>query len=421
MAKIKEIKAREILDSRGNPTVEAKVTLETRHQVIASVPAGESLGKYEAVELRDGDQDRYNGMGVLKAVENVNRIIAPKLMGKDPTKQKEIDDLIIGLDGTKNKSKLGANAILSVSQGICEAGALIKGLPIYRHVEELYSGKKGQSLVIPTPTFNLINGGKHGAGNLEFQEFHIIPTSEIPYQQILEMAEEIYQATEKVLIRHGAIHSVGDEGGFAPNLFTNIDALEVIIEAIKESGHLIEKDVVLGLDVAASHFYKEGKYKIRDKTLPLEPGEMIEYYRDLANQYPLRILEDPLFEDDWGGWSRLVTMLPKITVVGDDLLVTNKERVERAVKDKACSALLAKPNQIGTISETLEVIKAARNAGWKIIVSHRSGETNDDFIADFAVGVRADFTKFGAPARGERVVKYNRLLAIEEELKTKTS
>jgi enolase len=417
MAKIKEIKAREILDSRGNPTVETKVILDTRHEVIASVPAGESLGKYEAVELRDGDRERYNGMGVLQAVENVNQIIAPRLIGKDPVQQKEIDDLMTKLDGTDNKSKLGANAILSVSQGVCEAGALIQGLPIYQHVSALFSGNNQKpALTIPLPTFNLINGGKHGAGNLEFQEFHILPTPGKKYRQTLEMAEEIYQAVEKVLIRHGAIHSVGDEGGFAPNLFTNSDALEVIVEAIKESGYALEQDVNFGLDVAASHFYQEGRYKIRDRTLPMDASELIEYYRDLIKQYPLKLLEDPLDEDDWGGWTRLVKVLPEVLIVGDDLLATNEKRVKRAIEEKACNALLAKPNQIGTISETLKVISLVREAGWKVIVSHRSGETNDDFIADFAVGVGADYTKFGAPARGERVAKYNRLLAIEEEL-----
>ncbi|HUS52309.1 MAG TPA: phosphopyruvate hydratase [Candidatus Bathyarchaeia archaeon] len=418
MAKIKAVEAREILDSRGNPTVETKVILDTRHEAVASVPAGESLGKYEAVELRDGDQDRYSGMGVLKAVENVNRIIAPQLVGKDPDSQKKLDDLLIKLDGTENKSKLGANAILSVSQGICEAAALIKGLPIYRHVSELFFEKeKKDPLKIPLPTFNLINGGRHGAGNLEFQEFHIVPAPGKEYRQVLEMAEEVYQTVEKVLIRHGAIHSVGDEGGFAPNLFTNLDALEVIVEAINESCHVIEKDIYLGLDVAASHFYKEGRYKIRDRTLAMDTNELIEYYHDLVKQYPLALIEDPLHEDDWGGWSKLVGVLPDTVVVGDDLLATNKSRVEKAISEKACNALLAKPNQIGTISETIEVIRMVRKAGLKVVVSHRSGETNDDFIADFAVGVGADYTKFGAPARGERVAKYNRLSAIEEELR----
>ncbi len=417
MAKIKVVKAREILDSRGNPTVETKIVFDDNQSVEASVPAGESLGKYEAVELRDEDPKRYNGMGVLKAVANVNQIIAPQLIGKDPLQQKQLDDLLVSLDGTKNKSKLGANAILSVSQAICEAGALAMKMEIYDYVNYLFSGsQKKDSLLMPVPTFNLINGGKHGAGNLEFQEFHIIPASGRAYYQALEMAEEIYQQVEKVLIRHGAIHSVGDEGGFAPNLFTNMDALEVIIEAIKESGHNFRRDVFLGLDVAAAHFYKGGKYSIRDRTQPLDSLELMQYYRQLAQAYPLFLLEDPFYEDDWDSWIKLTAQLEKTITVGDDLLCTNQERLKKAIKEKACKAILVKPNQIGTISETFEVIKIAQEGNFKVVVSHRSGETNDDFIADFAVGVQADFTKFGAPARGERVAKYNRLLEIESQL-----
>lgn len=409
---VQTIKARQILDSRGHPTVEAKVTLSDGRSVVASIPSGGSLGKYEAVELRDNDPEKFDGLGVLKAVANVNQVIAPKIVGADPTKQKEIDDQLIQLDGTTNKSSLGANAILAVSQGVCEAGALAKGVPIYRHVADLF----GQTeLKMPLCTFNLINGGKHGAGNLDFQEFHILPFAST-YAEALEMGEEVYQSVEKVLIRHGAIHSVGDEGGFAPNLFTNLDALEVLVDAIKAAGVVFGKDVFLGLDVAASHFYQNGRYKIRDRTMPLRSDEFIDYYRDLNQQYPLYLLEDPLDEDDWDNWSRLTTQMKDIHVVGDDLLATNKERVEKAIKQKACNAILVKPNQVGSISETLEVIKIAREAGWKTIVSHRSGETNDDFIADFAIGVGTDLVKFGAPARGERVAKYNRLLAIEEEI-----
>lgn len=420
MAVIKEIKAREILDSRGNPTVETKIVLDNGKETVASIPSGESLGRYEAVELRDGDPKRYDGLGVLKAVANVNQILAPKLIGQDPTQQKQLDELLIALDGTENKSKLGANAILSVSQAVCEAGALAKNLSIYQYVNQLFFGTDNpEKLFMPVPTFNLINGGKHGAGNLEFQEFHIIPASGKAYYQSLEMAEEIYHTVEKVLIRHGAVHSVGDEGGFAPNLFTNMDALEVIVEAIRESGHEFRNDVFLGLDVAASHFYKNGRYSIRDRTQALTAQELIEYYRELCLAYPLLLLEDPLYEDDWQGWNKLSFQLDKTIIVGDDLLCTNPKRIEKAIKEKSCRAILVKPNQIGTISETLRVINLSRQAGWKVIVSHRSGETNDDFIADFAVGVQADFTKFGAPARGERVAKYNRLSEIESELATK--
>jgi enolase len=412
LLKIKKIVAREILDSRGNPTVETRLWLSDDSSVIASVPSGGSLGKHEAVELRDNDQKRFGGLGVLKAVENVNKVIGPKIIGLDPTNQEAIDKLLIRLDGTENKSSLGANSILSVSQGVCEAGALAKKTPIYKHVADLFHLEK---LKMPVPTFNLINGGKHGAGNLEFQEFHIVPF--LPtYAKALEVGEAVYHAVEKILIRHGAIHSVGDEGGFAPNLFTNLDALEVLVEGIKEAGAVFGKEVFLGLDVAASHFYQDGKYKIRDRTAPLSAEELIAYFQDLNRQYPLYLLEDPLDEDDWGNWIRITSEMKSAIIVGDDLLATNKKRVQKAIKEKACSGILIKPNQIGTISETMAVVRVARQAEWKVNVSHRSGETTDDFIADFAVGVGADLVKFGAPARGERVVKYNRLLEIEKEL-----
>ena len=414
MAKIKSIKAREILDSRGNPTVETRIVLDDNSIVTTSVPSGASLGKYEAVEIRDNDQARYWGMGVLKAVANVNEVISPKIIGLDPSNQEKIDRILIKLDGTENKSKLGANAILSVSQGVCKAAAAAVKLPIYRYVAHLY-GLKEEKFRMPSPIFNLINGGKHGAGNLDFQEFHIIPF-QTSYSQALQRGEEIYHTVEKVLIRHKAIHSVGDEGGFAPNLFSNLDALEILIEAIRESGGKLKKDVFLSLDVAASHFYQGGKYKIRDRTVPMDTDEFAEYYSDLNRQYPLYMLEDPFHEDDWRGWQEISIALPQTTIVGDDLLATSKNRVEKAIREKACSAILVKPNQVGTISETIKVLKIARKAGWKVTVSHRSGETNDDFIADFAIGVGADHVKFGAPARGERVAKYNRLLAIEEEL-----
>lgn len=417
MAKIKAIQAREILDSRGNPTVEAKVELDNGAVGIASVASGSSVGKYEAVELRDEDPNRLNGMGVLKAVANVNQIIAPKLIGLEAENQLAIDKTLIDLDGTENKSKLGANATLAVSQGVCEATAASERVANYEHVAHLY-GLNPQNLKMPIPTFNLINGGAHGAGNLDFQEFHIIPSAEKKYSQALVMAEEIYQMVKKVLIQHAAIHSVGDEGGFAPNLFTNLDALEILTKAIGLTPYKFRQDVFLGLDIAASHFYQDGKYKIRDRTSPMEAAELIDYYRDLHQQYPLLTLEDPIFEDDWDGWAKISQALPETLIIGDDLLATSKKRVQEAIKRQACKAILVKPNQIGTIAEAIEVIKICRSAGWKIIVSHRSGETTDDFIADFAVGVGADYTKFGAPARGERVVKYNRLLEIEANVAT---
>ena len=414
MAKIKTIKAREILDSRGNPTVETVVILDDNSQAEASIPSGASLGKYEAIELRDNDPQRYQGMGVLKAVNNVNQIITPNLLGMEAKEQIKIDKLLIELDGTPNKSKLGANALLSVSQGIVEAAAVSQKLPTYKYLASLYGFKPTKKM--PGPTFNLINGGKHGAGNLDFQEFHLIPSTAKSYSEALRIAEEIYQTLEQVLIKHGAVHSIGDEGGYAPNLFTNADALELLMEAIKKANYDFNHDVFLGLDTAATFFYKNGKYKIRDRTVPMQTNDLVNFYSELNQQYSLFSLEDGFYEDDWDGWVKIKQELAETIIVGDDLLATNKERVKEAIKRKACDAILVKPNQIGTISETIYVILAAREADWKIIVSHRSGETNDDFIADFAVGVNADFTKFGAPARGERVAKYNRLLEIEEEL-----
>jgi enolase len=420
MAKIHTVKSREILDSRGNPTVETTVILDDGWRGVSSVPSGASTGNYEAVELRDGDKTRYDGMGVLNVVSNVNQILGPKIIGMEVSNQKEIDTLLINTDGTKDKSKLGANAILSVSQAILKASAASAKLPLYRYINQIATsvyGLKANTLRIPTPTFNIINGGKHGAGNLEFQEFHIVPSQDKPYRQGLEMVEEIYQTVEKVLVRHGAVHSVGDEGGFAPNLFTNMDALEVMVQAIKESGNEFRKDVFIGLDVAASNFFRNGTYAIRDRTQPLQSNELIEFFRDLSIQYPLFLLEDPLFFDDWDAWTKITSELGGQTViVGDDLLCTNAERLKKAIEKKACNGILVKPNQIGTISETIEVIKIAQEGAFKTIVSHRSGETNDTFIADFAVGVNSDFCKFGAPARGERVAKYNRLLEIEEEI-----
>jgi len=416
MALIKQVQAREILDSRGNPTLETTVWLDDNSYGLASVPAGASISKHEAVELRDNDPQRFNGQGVLKAVNNVNQVIGPKVIGQDAGEQTKLDQLLVALDGTTNKAKLGANSILSVSQAVMEAAATSCHLPIYRYLYAKYQ-LASEKTKMPTPTFNLINGGAHGAGNLDFQEFHIAPSIRLNYSQALETGEEVYQALRKVLKYRGAIHSVGDEGGFAPNLFTNLDALEILMEAIKQTDHVFGQDVFLGLDVAANWFYKNGRYGIKDRAQYLSQQEMIEYYQQLNNEYHLFSLEDPLYEDDWDGWKKLTETLGQTTlIVGDDLLVTNKVRLKKAIEEKACSGILVKPNQIGTISETIEVIKVAREANWQVIVSHRSGETNDDFIADFAVGVGANYTKFGAPARGERVAKYNRLLAIEAEL-----
>ena len=419
MSKIKSIRAREILDSRGNPTVETRVILDSGEQASAAVPSGASVGKYEAVELRDGDPKRFNGLGVLKVIDNINQVIGPKLTGFDPINQEEIDKLMIALDGTANKEELGANSILSISLAVCKAAALVSNLSLYRYINQL--AKKGGMEVkiekIPQPTLNIINGGSHGAGNLDFQEFHILPASNKPYRQGLRIGVEIYHALKKVLIYRGAVHSIGDEGGFAPNLYTNLDALEAISQAIEQASYKLGFDVFLGLDIAPAFFKKGRNYQIKDKSSPLETSKYIDFLLDLNSKHQLLLLEDPLDEDDWQSWKLLTSKIgEKTTIMGDDLLVTNRSRLEKAIKEKACSAILVKLNQVGTLTETLEVIKTAKQARFKTSISHRSGETNDSFIADLAVGVQSDFVKFGAPARGERVAKYNRLLKIEEEL-----
>lgn len=416
---LKTLYAREILDSRATPTVEAVAILDDGSVGVSSVPSGASTGILEALELRDNDPHRFMGKGVLTAVGHVNTEIATALVGKSLESLSQADEILIQLDGTPNKSKLGANAILGVSLAICKAMSTSAKMPLYKYVASIYGNN--QPLFVPTPMFNMINGGKHGAGNLDFQEFHVIPNQRHSFAAVLETGVTIYQTIKQILIRRGAIHSVGDEGGFAPNLFTNLDALEVLSESIAQTGHKVGVDVELGLDLAADSFFKEGRYVIKDRSSPLEAVEFIDYLKDLNEQYRLRILEDPLSENDWRGWATLTATLGKnLLVVGDDLLVTHPERVKKGIAEKACNTILIKPNQIGTVSETMAVTKQARDAGWKVIVSHRSGETNDTFISDFAVGVGADYVKFGAPARGERVAKYNRLLAIESELHSAT-
>lgn len=415
MATIKQLYATEILDCRGIPTIETTLITTDNHLVVTSVPTSISTGKYEAVELRDQDPSRYQGLGVLKAVDNINTTINDALKGKDPSKQGEIDQLLLQLDGTKDKSRLGANAILSVSQAVCKAGAAIYGLPVYQYLFLKY--RLTEALTIPTPGFNMINGGKHGAGNLDFQEFIIVPSSRFSYSKGLQMGVEIFYELEKTLISKNAIHSVGIEGGYAPNLFTNLDALELIMLAVNQTSYNYGHDVFIGLDVAASSFYRGGKYIIKDRSQAFSGKDFIDYYKDLNDQYHIISLEDPLAEDDWENWIILNTELgSKVMIIGDDLLTTNKERVEKAIAKNACGSILVKPNQMGTITETIEVVKICHDAGWSISVSNRSGETNDDFIADFAVGIGANYSKFGAPSRGERTVKYNRLLKIEREL-----
>jgi enolase len=418
MSKIKHIWSREILDSRGIPTLETACMLDNGVTAVSAVPSGASTGSHEALELRDTDNPRYLGQGVLKAVENVNTVLGTGVLGMDPMDQFGIDKKLVEMDGTENKSKYGANAILSISQVVTKCGAIAANSQLYAWIYAL--AKQGgitEKVKIPTPLFNMINGGKHGAGNLDFQEFWVIPASSKPFHEGLQMGVEIYHTIGENLARRGAIHSVGDEGGYAPNLFTNADALEVFVESIKQTKFSLGRDVFLGLDVAANSFYKNGEYLIKDKTSGMDDNKMLEYYKDLNDQYSLAIFEDPFQEDAWDSWKKLTAeMAGNVLIVGDDLLATNQKRVQKAIAEKVCNAVLIKPNQIGTVTETLGVVKLTRDAGWKVVVSHRSGETNDSFIADFGVGVAADYIKSGAPARGERVAKYNRLSAIEEEL-----
>lgn len=415
MPKIVRIIAREILDSRANPTVEVSVLTELGTYGTASVPSGAANGKNEDVELRDEDPKRYHGKGVLKAVNNAQNIIGPKLIGIEIGEQEKIDEIMITLDGTNNESNLGANAILAVSIACLKASANSYKLPLFKYIGDRY--RPGIPLKIPGPIFNLINGGKHGAGNLDFQEFHVIPSTKMSYSDALRAGTETWVNLKNELIHRNAIHSVGDEGGFAPNLFTNADALELMSLVIKNSNYRLGQDLFLGLDVAADEFYKDGKYNIKDSPRPLTKIELIELYKNLVNDYGLFGLEDPLDQDDWSGWAELSKSIsPNVLIIGDDLVTTNAARLQKAIDSKSCNAVIVKPNQIGTISETIELLRLASTHNITTIASHRSGETNDSFIADFSVGMGANYAKFGAPDRGERVAKYNRLLEIESYL-----
>lgn len=416
MATISQIIPREILDSRGNPTIETTVILSDNTVGTASVPSGASTGAYEAKELRDGDTKRFRGMGVLKAIENIRTIIAPKLAGKVATNQAEVDNVMITVDGTDNKSTLGANAILSVSMATARAAAKSVALPLFQYLHQFIKTETKQ-LKIPSALFNVINGGKHADGNVDFQEFIITPAMAIPYSQALQMALTIYESLKKTLRQNNYTTLVGDEGGFAPNLTTNQAAFALLKQACEGAGYRPGFDVFFGIDVASNSFFKNGKYALKDHPAGVTSAELIALYENIHKEYKLLYLEDPLSEDDWDGWVELYTKLSQQTlIVGDDLIATNPYRLQTAITKKAISAIIVKPNQIGTIIEALAVVGIAHQAGIKVIVSHRSGETNDDFIADFAVAACADYVKFGAPARGERVAKYNRLLQIEKEL-----
>ena len=411
MASIERVKAREILDSRGNPTIEVEVVLVDDTAGIASVPSGASTGKYEAVELRDGDKSRYRGLGVLKAIEHVNGEIASTITGMSALEQAAIDQRLIELDGTANKARLGANALLATSLAVAKAGTSFRGIPLYRYL----GGARAN--LLPVPMLNILNGGKHALGSTDFQEFMIMPVGAANFNKAIQISSEVYHSLRKVLEDKGLSTNVGDEGGFAPQLLSNKDALELILAAIDMAGYKAGQDLFIALDPAASTFYQDGKYVLSQEGVTLDSPEMIDYYVKLASDYPIISIEDGLAEDDWASWSLLTAQLGKqIKLVGDDLYATNIERLEKGIAQKASNSILIKPNQIGTLSETLAVIKRAQQAGWTTIISHRSGETEDTTIADLAVASNAGFIKAGAPCRSERLAKYNRLLRIEEEL-----
>lgn len=413
MSTIVGIYAREILDSRGNPTVEVEVYLEDGAMGRAGIPSGASTGFFEAVELRDGDKSRYLGKGVLEAVKNVNEIIAPEIVGMDATEQTLIDKVMIELDGTPNKAKLGANAILGVSIAVAKAAAESLDLPIYQYI----GGTNAK--VLPTPMMNILNGGSHADNNVDVQEFMVMPVSAKTYSEGLRMGVEIYHALKAVLKAKGLATGVGDEGGFAPNLPSNENALEVIMEAIKNAGYTPGEDIMLALDVAATELWdgEKGLYVLDGEGKEFTSAEMVEYYKGLVEKFPIISIEDGLDEEDWDGWKLLVdTLGSKIQIVGDDLFVTNTERLARGIKGGNANSILIKLNQIGTLTETLDAIEMAKRAGFTAIISHRSGETDESIIADLAVATNSGQIKTGAPARTDRVAKYNQLLRIEDML-----
>ncbi|MFT8394938.1 phosphopyruvate hydratase [Propionibacterium sp.] len=410
MAAIEHIEAREILDSRGNPTVEVEVYLdEPGVSARAAVPSGASTGAFEAVELRDGDKDRFGGKGVLKAVSNVEDAIQEEVLGLDVSDQRAIDDAMIALDGTDNKAKLGANAILGVSLAVAKASAEFAGLPLYKYI----GGPT--AYLLPVPMMNILNGGAHADSNVDIQEFMIAPIGAESFAEAFRIGADVYHSLKSVLKAKGLNTGLGDEGGFAPSLDSNREALDLIEEAIKKAGYVPGKDVALALDVAASEFYNEGKYTFEgsEKT----SAEMIEYFEKLVNDYPLVSVEDPLDEEDWDGWATLTKEIgDKVQLVGDDLFVTNVKRLQKGIDTPAANALLVKVNQIGSLTETIDAVNLAHRNGFHTMMSHRSGETEDTTIADLAVALSCGQIKSGAPARGERIAKYNQLLRIEQDL-----
>lgn len=411
---ISAITAREILDSRGNPTIEATVRLVDGSEGIASVPSGASTGTYEALELRDARSDRYNGKGVLRAIKNIETTISDALVGFNVQDQAGLDAVMLKLDGTDNKSKLGANAILAVSLASARSAAVSEKVPLYTHLRKFFP-EAGNEYILPIPLMNIMNGGAHANWTTDIQEYMIMPQSETMAERV-RMGEEIYQSLKTIIEKAGYSDAIGDEGGFAPEVKDNEEPFALILEAIEAAGYEAGKDVYLAIDAAASEWYRNGQYHLK-KQGNMDSLRLVEWYQSLIKKYPLTSLEDPFGEDDWSSFRDFTAKVDnKIQVVGDDLYVTNVNRIERGIQEKATTAVLIKPNQIGTLSETIAAIRLAHNNGQKTIISHRSGETMDDFIADLAVAANSGQIKAGAPARGERVAKYNRLMEIEKDL-----
>jgi enolase len=431
MANIKNITASEILDSRGNPTVEVEVVLSDGTVTTAAVPSGASTGSFEALEMRDGDKNRYNGLGVLTAVKNVNTTIKKALLGKSAYRQYEIDEIMLELDGTENKSNLGANAILGVSLAVCRAAAISKKMPLYRYINEISDMKVKPKL--PIPMFNVLNGGQHSDSGLSIQEFKVVPSGIKKFSEQLRAGSEIFHRLKKNLEAAGQSTGVGDEGGFSAKLESNTQALEYINQAIIDAGYKLGSEVNLGVDAAATSFYDSeiDQYVLKPEGVQLERERLISVYRDWMDKFHVISIEDGLAEEDWEGWSFMTekfskkslpaeiskSVLTSYMLIGDDLLVTNVKRLQKAIKEKACNAVLIKVNQIGSLSETLDCIRMAKKNKMKTVISHRSGETTDDFISDLAVGTASEFMKSGSLSRGERLCKYNRLMKIESELK----
>jgi len=423
MSAIKRVYAREILDSRGNPTVEVEVELESGVKAMAAVPSGASTGTFEALELRDGDKKRFNGLGVLQAVENVNKKIQKEILGMEVSEQEAIDQKMLELDGTENKTNLGANAILGVSLAVCRAAALEQGIPLYKHIAQVYK-LPTKNYKLPIPMFNVINGGKHSDSGLSIQEYKIVPSGIKTFKEQFRAGSEIFHKLKEILASEGQSVAVGDEGGFAPRLENNSKPLELMNRAIEDAGYKKGIEVNTGIDAAASSFFdeKEGQYVFKPESNGITREMLVNIYNEWIAKYNVISVEDGLNENDWEGWRAMEEKIGgRVMTIGDDLLVTNVKRLEKAIEEKACNSVLIKVNQIGTLTETINCIKLAKKNKMKVVISHRSGETTDDFIADLAVGAQAEYIKSGSLSRGERICKYNRLLRIEEELKIRTT